>query len=96
MIPGAVGGDLIKAAYLVRMRIKKTQAIASMVIDRILGLLGLFMLATIAGALVWSTAPPDVRRLIVAAWAVTVGGRPATRGRFHPGVHPAVPRPGTR
>ena len=40
VIPGAVGGDLIKAAYLVRMHIKKTQAIASMVIDRILGLLG--------------------------------------------------------
>ena len=45
VIPGAVGGDFIKAAYLVRMHIKKTQAIASMVIDRILGLLGLFVLA---------------------------------------------------
>src|SRR5271156_6784412 len=53
VIPGAVGGDLIKAAYLVRMRVKKTQAIASMVIDRIIGLLALFTLATIAGALVW-------------------------------------------
>ena len=42
VIPGAVGGDLIKAAYLVRMHIKKTQAIASMVIDRIVGLLALF------------------------------------------------------
>src|SRR5262245_19721479 len=49
VIPGAVGGDLIKAAYLVRMRIKKTQAIASMVIDRIVGLLGLFVLAATAG-----------------------------------------------
>ncbi len=39
VIPGAVGGDLIKAAYLVRMHIRKTQAVASMVIDRILGLL---------------------------------------------------------
>ena len=54
VIPGAVGGDLIKAAYLVRMHVKKTQAIASMVIDRILGLLGLFILAAIAGALAWS------------------------------------------
>src|SRR5262249_47992891 len=71
VIPGAVGGDLIKAAYLTKMHVKKTQAIASMVIDRIVGLLGLFTLATSAGALVWHDAPADVRRLIVAAWVAT-------------------------
>ena len=58
VIPGAVGGDLIKAAYLVRMRIRKTQAIASMVIDRIVGLLGLFILASIAGAFAWASWLP--------------------------------------
>jgi uncharacterized protein (TIRG00374 family) len=74
VIPGAVGGDLIKAAYLVRMRIRKTQAIASMAIDRIVGLLGLFVLAAIAGGLAWQLAPTDVRRLIMAAWvAVALG-----------------------
>jgi uncharacterized membrane protein YbhN (UPF0104 family) len=73
VIPGAVGGDLIKAAYLSRMHVKKTQAIASMVIDRIVGLLGLFMLATIAGVVIWGDIAdrPDVRRLIVAAWVAT-------------------------
>src|SRR5207248_8333201 len=71
VIPGAVGGDLIKAAYLVRMHIKKTQAIASMVIDRIVGLLGLFILASVAGVSIWPMAPPPVRRLIVAAWVAT-------------------------
>ena len=75
VIPGAVGGDLIKAAYLVRMHIKKTQAIASMIIDRILGLLGLFVLASIGGLIAWRSDPPiEVRRLIVAAWiAMGVG-----------------------
>jgi len=68
VIPGPVGGDFIKAAYLGRMHIKKTQAIASMLIDRILGLLGLFGLAAGAGVLVWGVASPDVRKLIVAAW----------------------------
>jgi hypothetical protein len=71
VIPGAVGGDLIKAAYLVRMHIKKTQAVASMVIDRILGLLGLFILATIAGIVAWPDATGDVARLIMAAWVAT-------------------------
>ena len=68
MIPGAVGGDVVKAAYLARMHIRKTQAIASMVIDRILGLLGLFILAAVAGVLAWGLATPKVRSLIVAAW----------------------------
>jgi uncharacterized protein (TIRG00374 family) len=72
VIPGAVGGDFIKAAYLVRMHIKKTQAIASMVIDRILGLLGLFVLAALAGTVAWSLATPEVRKLILAAWTATV------------------------
>lgn len=74
VIPGAVGGDLIKAAYLARMRIRKTQAVASMVVDRILGLLGLFVLASVAGAAAWGVATPEVRRLIVAAWIATFAG----------------------
>ena len=57
VIPGAVGGDFIKAAYLVRMEINRTQAVASMVIDRIVGLLGLFLLAGVAGAVAWPLAP---------------------------------------
>jgi uncharacterized membrane protein YbhN (UPF0104 family) len=68
VIPGPAGGDFIKAAYLLRMRIKQTQAVASMLIDRILGLLGLFVLAAGAGGLAWGVATPEVRRLIVAAW----------------------------
>jgi uncharacterized protein (TIRG00374 family) len=74
VIPGAVGGDLIKAAYLVRMRIRKTQAIASMVIDRIIGLLALFILAAIAGAISWRDAPRDVRILAVLAWLAVLAG----------------------
>ena len=78
VIPGAVGGDLIKAAYLVKMRVDNTRAIASMVIDRIVGLLGLFLLAAVAGAVAWAGAaeplPLKVRYLIAIAWgAVTVG-----------------------
>jgi glycosyltransferase 2 family protein len=74
VIPGAVGGDLIKAAYLVRMHIKRTQAIASMVIDRILGLLALFILAAIAGAFAWPMASSDVRKLIMFDWFAVVTG----------------------
>ena len=74
VIPGAVGGDLIKAAYLVRMHIRKTQAVASMIIDRILGLLGLFILASVAGVAAWGMATPAVQKLILAAWIATAAG----------------------
>jgi uncharacterized protein (TIRG00374 family) len=68
VIPGAVGGDFVKAAYLVRMDINRTQAVASMVIDRILGLLGLFVLAGVAGLVAWPLASKDVKVLIVLVW----------------------------
>jgi uncharacterized membrane protein YbhN (UPF0104 family) len=76
VIPGAVGGDFIKAAYLVRMHIRKTQAVASMLIDRILGLLGLFLIATVAGIVAWQMAETnsDIRKLICAAWVATALG----------------------
>jgi len=74
IIPGGVGGDLIKAAYLVKMDVKRTQAIASMVIDRLIGLLGLFILAGVAGAFAWPHAATEVHRLILIVWvAVALG-----------------------
>jgi hypothetical protein len=74
VIPGAVGGDLIKAAYLAKMDVKRTQAIASLVIDRVIGLLGLFILAGIAGAAAWHHVDGPVRRLIVVVWAAVALG----------------------
>jgi len=74
VIPGAVGGDFIKAAYLVRMDVNRTQAVASMVIDRIVGLLGLFILAGLAGAFAWPMAPPQVRLLIAIVWGAVAAG----------------------
>ena len=74
VIPGAVGGDVIKAAFLFRMGMNKTQAVASMVIDRVLGLLGLFVLAGVSGAGAWSSAGPEARWLIGLVWAAVTAG----------------------
>lgn len=72
-IPGAVGGDVIKAAYLGRMfPDRKPQAWASMILDRILGLLGLFLLAGLAGLVAWPGADAQVRTLIGFVW-VAIG-----------------------
>jgi hypothetical protein len=74
VIPGAVGGDLIKAAFLCREQAKKTQAVASMVVDRGVGLLGLFLLAAVAGLFELAGAHVAVRGLVVVAWVAVVAG----------------------
>ncbi len=85
VIPGAVGGDLIKAGYLVKMDVKRTQAIASMVIDRIVGLLGLFILGAIAGALTWSSVSDSkVKLLIGFVWTAVATGFLALTVLFTP------------
>jgi uncharacterized protein (TIRG00374 family) len=47
--PGAVGGDLVKMAYIARQTPEKgTEAIFSIMVDRIIGLLGLLLIASVA------------------------------------------------
>jgi uncharacterized membrane protein YbhN (UPF0104 family) len=87
VIPGAVGGDVIKGAFLCREQAKKTQAVASMIIDRLLGLLGLFLLAGLAGLWAWSGSSRDVRVLIGLAWAASVAGPIGLAVMFSPSLY---------
>ncbi len=68
VIPGAVGGDFVKAAYIAREQHRKGRAMASVLIDRVVGLIGLFVLAAITGAAWWGSLGGPVRRVVVAAW----------------------------
>ncbi len=72
IIPGAVGGDVIKAAYFCREQRSKTRPIASIVLDRLLGLLGLFILAGVVGGFAWPRLDPLMRRLVVTAWGIAL------------------------
>ncbi len=74
VIPGAVGGDVIKAAFVCReLGGQKTFAISSIVLDRIVGLLGLFLLGGISGAVAWSAADVEVRSLVALIWMMILG-----------------------
>jgi len=68
VIPGAIGGDFVKAAFLCREQSKRAKPIASVIVDRIVGLIGLFLIAGIAGSLGWSRLEPPVRKLVTIAW----------------------------
>ncbi len=88
VIPGAVGGDVIKAAYLGRMQPeRKPQAWASMVIDRILGLLGLFLLAGVAGLTTWNSANGQVRTLVALVWGALLIGFVGLAVLFSPSLY---------
>ena len=92
VIPGAVGGDLVKLGFLFKMGMNKTQAAASLVIDRVLGLLGLFLLASLSGARAWPAAGPEPRRLILLIWAALAAGLVGLAVLFTPALYAPLKR----
>lgn len=52
-LPGSIGGDIIKAAFLARGQSRRTVAVATVIIDRAIGLWALFWLVALLGTLFW-------------------------------------------
>ena len=53
-MPGAVGGDIIKAAFLAREQGRRTVAVATVVMDRAIALWALFGFVSLSGTLFWA------------------------------------------
>lgn len=93
VVPGAVGGDVLKGVFLVRAQPRnKASAIASMVIDRILGLAGLFLLAGVSGLFALGRANDQVRVLIGIVWAALAVGLSGLFALFTPQLYPMLDR----
>ncbi|HWE38817.1 MAG TPA: lysylphosphatidylglycerol synthase transmembrane domain-containing protein [Isosphaeraceae bacterium] len=67
MLPGQVGGDFVKAAYLLKADVKRGHAVASIALNILMNLLGLFVLAVVAGLLAWGHLEAPGRRLVALA-----------------------------
>jgi uncharacterized protein (TIRG00374 family) len=52
-LPGSVGGDLVKAAVLLRGQERRTVAVATVVMDRVIALWGLVWLVAVLGSIFW-------------------------------------------
>jgi uncharacterized protein (TIRG00374 family) len=52
-LPGSIGGDIIKAACIAREQTRRTLAVASVIVDRVVGLVGLVWLVALLGAVFW-------------------------------------------
>jgi len=70
LLPGAVGGDLVKATMMARRQEKKAVAVVTIAMDRILGMVGLVAFAGV-GAWLWMRAGGgDPRLETVARWVL--------------------------
>jgi uncharacterized membrane protein YbhN (UPF0104 family) len=52
-LPGAVGGDIIKAAALARGQSRRTVAVATVIMDRVIALWGLVWFVALLGSVFW-------------------------------------------
>jgi uncharacterized membrane protein YbhN (UPF0104 family) len=73
-MPSSSGGDLVKAGYVVRHAGagQSTRAVMAVVFDRVFGLLGLFLLVTMASGFGWEMLRKMPARHVVVWFAVVV------------------------
>lgn len=75
---GSVGGDLFKAVFIAREQHgKRAEAVATVVIDRVIGLYVLFVVASVAAVMTGIASSPqrELRVLVQATlWCTVIGG----------------------
>ena len=81
VIPGGVGGDVVKAVYIKDLAgPKAAEGMLSIVVDRILGLLGLFMVAILAVLFCipfLRAANHEIKNIVVSVTCIAAGGATA-------------------
>lgn len=58
ILPGSVGGDILKAVAVAREQSRRTVAVATILIDRVIGLWALAWLVALAGGVFWAIGNP--------------------------------------
>jgi uncharacterized protein (TIRG00374 family) len=78
ILPGSVGGDIIKAVAVAREQSRRTVAIATIVIDRVIGLWALAWLVALAGGVFWALGNPHLinnealKTIVLMTWGIVV------------------------
>ncbi len=68
LIPGAVGGDLVKAALIAREQSQRLIAVSTIVVDRVVGLLGLLVLTGLIAIFWWGSIRESEPLVALARW----------------------------
>jgi glycosyltransferase 2 family protein len=79
ILPGSVGGDILKAVAVAREQNRRAVAVATILIDRVIGLWALAWLVALAGCIFWALGNPyllgnEAMKLIVRVTAGIVIG----------------------
>ena len=90
VMPGANGGDAVKVGLVVGSNLPIARGVASVVADRVSGLLGLLLVGFLAGAAQWSIAGSTVRRLTICMAVLAGGAAVAVALLLHPFSHRVV------
>jgi uncharacterized protein (TIRG00374 family) len=61
-LPGAISGDVVRAAFLAREQQRRTAAAATALADRVVGVWGLFWLVTVVGGAAWALGNQAILR----------------------------------
>jgi len=75
-LPGSVGGDIIKAAFLAREHARRTVAVATVIMDRVIALWALIWFVALLGCVFWATGQLEgpgteaCRTIVVSAWVI--------------------------
>ena len=59
-LPGSIGGDIFKAASIARAQTRRTVAVATVLIDRAMGLWGIIWMVALFGSVFWLSGDPVV------------------------------------
>lgn len=84
--PGALGGDIFKAIFLAREQTsRRAVAVATVILDRILGMLALFMVGAVATLFYRHlNQTPELQLVTALLWLGTLGGLAGLALMLHP------------
>jgi uncharacterized membrane protein YbhN (UPF0104 family) len=91
--PGIVGGDMFKAVFLARGQpTRRATAAATVLLDRILGLISLFQLGAIAALVRVDPAPSELHTIVNwILWSVAIVGTLGIAAALQPAVTRLIP-----
>ena len=74
-LPGAVGGDVLKAYFLAKDNpAQRTAAISTVLMDRGMGLFGLILFAAVLGSIAWASGDSNIRIHTELQWVIAWSG----------------------
>jgi glycosyltransferase 2 family protein len=70
-LPGSIGGDLLKAYFIAKGQPgQRTKAVATVLIDRAMGLFGLILFCAVLGSIAWAGGDPSITKNIDLQWII--------------------------